>query len=157
MQREAIERRQDATPCRLAVSAPIGAVSAIRSDLSRRLRQCCSRGRNRFEDLPQQPFYLLSVFGCPPRWKLAFIRRPLKCSHDVQHFQNLIQHFCDIEAGFRSLPAAAAFRFSFWRRASRLGRPRGFDNLIWVHPSFWCKPEFLLFIIDEYQATVCRS
>ena len=26
-----------------------------------------------------------------------------------------------------------------------------------VHPSFWCKPDFLLFIMNEYQAAVCRS
>jgi hypothetical protein len=32
-----------------------------------------------------------------------------------------------------------------------------FGKLIWVHPSFWCKPDFLLFIMDEYQAAVCRS
>jgi len=32
-----------------------------------------------------------------------------------------------------------------------------FGKLIWVHPSFWCKPDFLLFIMNEYQAAVCRS
>jgi hypothetical protein len=32
-----------------------------------------------------------------------------------------------------------------------------FGNLIWVHPSFWCKSDFLLFIMDEYQVTFCRS
>jgi len=32
-----------------------------------------------------------------------------------------------------------------------------FGALIWVHPSFWCKSDFLIFIMDEYQATVCRS
>jgi hypothetical protein len=32
-----------------------------------------------------------------------------------------------------------------------------FDILNWVLPGFWCKPEFLLFIMDEYQATFCRS
>jgi hypothetical protein len=32
-----------------------------------------------------------------------------------------------------------------------------FGNLIWVHPSFWCKSDFLIFIMDEYQATFCRS
>src|SRR5215475_2180335 len=35
--------------------------------------------------------------------------------------------------------------------------PVDFGNSIWVHPSFWCKPDFLLFIMNEYQATFCRS
>ncbi len=35
--------------------------------------------------------------------------------------------------------------------------PVDFGNLIWVLPSFWCKEDFLLFILDEYCVSVCRS
>jgi hypothetical protein len=30
-----------------------------------------------------------------------------------------------------------------------------FGTLIWVPPSFWCKPNLLIFIMDEYQVAVC--
>jgi len=33
----------------------------------------------------------------------------------------------------------------------------GLGKAVWVHPSFWCKSDFLLFIMDEYQVTFCRS
>src|SRR5215510_5802676 len=32
-----------------------------------------------------------------------------------------------------------------------------FGNLIRVRPSFWRKQDFLILIMDEYQATVCRQ
>ncbi len=32
-----------------------------------------------------------------------------------------------------------------------------FGILTWVLPSFWRKQEFLLFILDEYCVSVCRS
>jgi Nucleotidyl transferase AbiEii toxin, Type IV TA system len=32
-----------------------------------------------------------------------------------------------------------------------------FGTMYRVLPSFWCKPDFLLFIMNEYQATFCRS
>ena len=60
----------------------------------------------------------------PPRQKSKTYQASLAAAADVQHFQIFVRRICDIEAGFRSLPAAAAFRFSFWRRASRRGRPR---------------------------------
>jgi hypothetical protein len=40
----------------------------------------------------------------------------------------------------------------FWNHAHD-----DFGILTWVHPSFWRKSDFLLFIMDEYQATFCRS
>jgi hypothetical protein len=50
-------------------------------------------------------------------------------------------------------------RFDFSRDwgVSLQGLMCGFGKAVWVHPSFWCKPDFLLFIMDEYQVAVCRS
>jgi hypothetical protein len=42
-----------------------------------------------------------------------------------------------------------------WGTATR-GQLTEFGNLIWVHPDFWCKPDFLLFIMNEYQAAKLR-